>query len=185
MEATHICPWWMGYFLLSPLRKFMQDPEKILGPYIKPGMKVIDYGSAMGYFSLPMARMVGDTGKVHCFDIQEKMLDKLNTRAVNAGLGHIIEPHLIKENKSFGYLKQSADFALLFAVAHEVPDREQLFSHLFEMMKNKSILFFAEPAGHVSMRSFAQSVSLARKAGYSQLNAFKISRSHVALFEKK
>lgn len=29
-----ICPWWMGYFLVNPLRKIVHDPEKITGTYM-------------------------------------------------------------------------------------------------------------------------------------------------------
>ena len=71
--ACHVCPYWIGYFLINPFRKYIHNPQEILGEYIKPGMKVIDYGCAMGYFSLPMAKMVGESGKVYGFDIQDKM----------------------------------------------------------------------------------------------------------------
>lgn len=84
MKNLQICPWWMGYALLIPLRKLGQDPFKILNPYVKTGMMIMDYGSAMGYFSLPMAKMVGDKGKVYCVDIQKKMLEKLQQRARKA-----------------------------------------------------------------------------------------------------
>ncbi|MBN2519238.1 MAG: hypothetical protein JXB17_01935, partial [Bacteroidales bacterium] len=76
-NKKHLCPVWVGYFLINPLRKLFQSPNKILGPYIMPGMKMIDFGSAMGYFSIPMAKTAGKTGKVYCLDIQQKMLEKL------------------------------------------------------------------------------------------------------------
>jgi 2-polyprenyl-3-methyl-5-hydroxy-6-metoxy-1,4-benzoquinol methylase len=75
--AKHVCPVWVGYLLSSPIRKLFQDPDKILGPYIKEGMTVLDFGCAMGFFSLPAARMVGSNGKVICIDIQKGMIEKL------------------------------------------------------------------------------------------------------------
>jgi cyclopropane fatty-acyl-phospholipid synthase-like methyltransferase len=36
----------------------------MLGPYVKPGMTVLDVGCGMGFFSIGMARMVGDEGRV-------------------------------------------------------------------------------------------------------------------------
>jgi len=185
MNQKHVCPWWLGYFLLNPVRKYMHSPEQILGPFIKPGMNVIDYGSAMGFFSLPMAKMVGNAGKVHCFDVQEKMLDKLVSRAKNAGLENIVVPHLVYDHiTGFSELTQSIDFALLFAVAHEVPDRKQLFRFLYGMMKNKSLLLFSEPSGHVSEKDFEQSVSYAENAGFRKLNPLKIKREYSILLEK-
>ena len=35
---------------------------------------MIDAGCAMGFYSLPMARMVGSGGRVICVDLQEKMV---------------------------------------------------------------------------------------------------------------
>jgi len=121
MEKHHVCPWWMGYLLLIPLRKYGQNPQKILGKYLHPGMKVIDFGSAMGYFSLPMAKMVNPSGKVYCFDIQQKMLDKLMKRVRSAGLEQCVELRNVNSGSAFDGLDSNIDFVLLFAVAHEVP----------------------------------------------------------------
>jgi ubiquinone/menaquinone biosynthesis C-methylase UbiE len=183
--SERVCPWWLGYFLLSPVRKLRHNPDTVLGPYIKTGMKVIDFGSAMGYFSLSMARMVGPTGKVYCFDIQDKMLDKLKSRAKNAGLTEIIEARLIKENNdSYSDLYGTSDFVLLCAVAHEVPDRDQLFSKLCKLLKDKGQLLFIEPAGHVSPKNFEESVTFAEKAGFRRLNSLIIKKSHAILMQK-
>lgn len=171
MEKNKVCPWWMGYMLLIPFRKFAHNPVTIVGPYLKPGMKVIDYGSAMGYFSIPMAKLVGEEGKVFCFDIQPKMVEKLTMRARRAGVEEIIETKLITGNKIEG-MDQVADFALLFAVAHEVPDQMELFKNLYRMLKPGATLYFAEPAGHVRPASFKRSISLARKAGFTLATRF-------------
>jgi len=50
--AEHRCPVWVGYFLASGLRKLLQNPVKILSPYVKRNMTVLDIGCAMGFFSL-------------------------------------------------------------------------------------------------------------------------------------
>ncbi|QTA83790.1 SAM-dependent methyltransferase domain-containing protein [Desulfonema limicola] len=62
--SKRVCPIWIGYLLLNPIIKLYQNPEKILSPYVSEGMTVLDMGCAMGYFSLPLARMVGTGGKV-------------------------------------------------------------------------------------------------------------------------
>jgi len=177
-----VCPWWMGYALLIPVRKIRHDPEKIVGPFLKPGMKAIDYGSAMGYFGIPMARMVGPNGKVYCFDIQPKMLDILSKRARKAGVGEIIETKRITGNETdFFGMDQLADFALLFAVAHEVPDQETLFVNLYRMLKPGAHLFFGEPPGHVKKEEFDQSVILAKNAGFSLVSEEKRKKLMVVM----
>ena len=44
--AEHVCPVWAGYFLANRLRRFLQNPYTILAPYVRPGMTVLDVGSA-------------------------------------------------------------------------------------------------------------------------------------------
>ena len=129
--AEHVCPVWLGYFLASPVRKLWQNPETILGPYVRTGMTVLDVGSAMGFFSIPLARMVGDAGKVVCVDMQDKMLQALVRRAAKAGVVARLEPHRC-EATSLGLTSYAGaiDFALAFAMVHEVPDRRALFTEL-------------------------------------------------------
>ena len=51
--AEDVCPVWVAYLLASPLRKLLQNPERILAPCVHEGMTVVDIGCAMGFFSLP------------------------------------------------------------------------------------------------------------------------------------
>ena len=75
MGSPHVCPWWLCYSFDNPLRRLIHNPQRILSPYIKQGMTVLDAGCGMGYFSIGMAKMVGDSGKVIAVDLQQKMLD--------------------------------------------------------------------------------------------------------------
>lgn len=184
MENKSVCPWWMGYFLLIPIRKLTHKPQKILKPFITEGMKVIDYGSAMGYFSLPMAEMVGHSGRVFCFDIQEKMLDKLMLRAQDNELDERIKPILIDDKNSLENLKEFADFALLFAVAHEVSNQPKLFTELARMLKPKGKLLFSEPKGHVSLEAFKRSITLANEAGFVQRETLDIRGGYSVVLER-
>ncbi len=64
-----VCPWYLGYLLASPLRRLLENPERMLRPYVRPGMTVLEPGSGMGFFSLPLARLVGAEGRVVCVDL--------------------------------------------------------------------------------------------------------------------
>ena len=57
------------------LRKLIQNPGKILKPFIKEGMTVMDLGCGPGFFTIEMARMVGKNGNVTAVDLQEGMLN--------------------------------------------------------------------------------------------------------------
>jgi ubiquinone/menaquinone biosynthesis C-methylase UbiE len=76
-----VCPWYIGYLLANPLRRLVQDPEIIVVPHIREGMKVLEIGPGMGFFTIPMANRVGDGGRVVCIEVQQKMLKGLRKRA--------------------------------------------------------------------------------------------------------
>jgi 2-polyprenyl-3-methyl-5-hydroxy-6-metoxy-1,4-benzoquinol methylase len=166
MEKQHVCPWWLGYTFIIPFRKYQHDPRKICGPHIKPGMTVMDYGCAMGYFSIPLAQMTGAQGKVYCVDIQEKMLAKLQKRAVKYGVSSIIETLQVGKNYNTSNFKETLDFVLLFMVVHEVPDKAGLFNDMFAMLKPGGKILFFEPKGHVKRDDFEHSLQLAKTAGF-------------------
>ncbi len=48
----HVCPWWIGYLLVSPICRWLQI-DKILSPYISDGMTVLELGPGMGFFINP------------------------------------------------------------------------------------------------------------------------------------
>jgi ubiquinone/menaquinone biosynthesis C-methylase UbiE len=184
--AERVCPVWIGYLLLSPLRKLMQNPYKILSGHVISGMKVMDIGSAMGYFSLPLADLVGTNGKVFCIDMQEKMLDVLMKRATKANLENRIVPRVCNQNSlMIDDLKEKIDFALTFAMVHEVPDTPLLFTEIFNALKPKGHLLVSEPAGHVSQEAFENTISIAKQKGFTLIERPIIRRSLSALFQKK
>lgn len=183
--AERVCPVWAGYFLANRLRTLLQNPHRILTPYVKPGMTVLDFGSAMGFFSLPMAKMVGPRGKVVCVDVQPGMLTVLHRRATRAGLAGRIQTHLAgPEAIGLQGCDNAFDFALAFAVLHEVPDQARWFREVYPLLKSGAPLLVAEPAGHVTAPQFEQTVALARQAGFAETGRPRIRLSHAAVFTK-
>jgi 2-polyprenyl-3-methyl-5-hydroxy-6-metoxy-1,4-benzoquinol methylase len=89
-----VCPWWCCYTFDNPLRKLLHNPEAMLDPYIRSGSTAIDVGAGMGYFSIPLARLIGPAGHVTAIDIQAKMLEALDRRARRRGVSERIKPYL-------------------------------------------------------------------------------------------
>jgi ubiquinone/menaquinone biosynthesis C-methylase UbiE len=164
--AEHVCPVWIGYLLALPVRRLVQKPERILSPYIKSGMTVLDIGPGMGFFSLPMARMVGQTGKVVCVDLQAGMLERLKKRAAKAGLADRLETRLCKEDSlCIDDLAAKIDFALAFAMVHEMTHPDELFLQLQKVLKPGGSCLVAEPTGHVTADAFRQTIAMAQAHG--------------------
>jgi ubiquinone/menaquinone biosynthesis C-methylase UbiE len=182
--AHSVCPWWLGYVLASPIRKLMQDPEKILSPYVKAGMVTLDVGSAMGFFTLPMARMVGSGGRVIAVDLQEKMVDSLRRRAKRAGLEERMEFRICPaDSLGIDDLAGKVDFALTFAVLHEIPDIAGTFRAVAQALRRDGCLLVAEPTGHVTEEAFAATLALAKSAGLQVIETPSINRSRTAVLK--
>jgi len=175
-----VCPWWMGYFLASPLRKLWQNPHAILAPLVSEGMVVLEPGPGMGYFTLELARLVGPKGRVVAVDVQERMLAALRRRAARRGLADRVDARLAGETgMGVTDLARRADFALAFAMVHEVPDAGRFLAEVAQAVKPGGRLLIAEPRGHVNDADFAETLALAERAGF-RLESRPAIRSSVA-----
>lgn len=161
--ADHICPWWMGYLLANPLRRLLEKPEKLIGPFVKEGMTVVDYGCGMGFFTLPMARLVGPGGKVIAVDVQEKMLNGMSRRARRAGLSERVKP--VPTNGRDECVDDPVDFIAALYVVHELPDVNAFFVQMRRIMKPGAKILMVEPRFHVTEAEFLESINAARSTG--------------------
>jgi ubiquinone/menaquinone biosynthesis C-methylase UbiE len=176
----------MGPLLASPLRRVLYSPEDLLVAYVEKGMTALDIGCGMGFFSLPLARMVGSTGKVLCVDLQEKMIKGLVRRAIKAGLAYRIDARLCRKDKlDLDDFTGGIDFALACAIMHEVPDKDQLLSEIYKTMKKEGRLLISEPSGHVGTAEFEGTVQIAQTAGFEPVGRPEIRRSRTILLRKR
>lgn len=184
--AHRVCPWWMGYLLLLPLRRLFEDPSKALTAVARPGMRALDFGAGMGYFSLPLARLVAPSGRVVCVDVQEKMLSTLRRRAARQGLLDSIETVLCGPGAWPRPADEGTfDLAVAFHVIHETPDAAAAFSDLATALKPGGRLVFAEPAGHVSAAVFTEELRAAEQAGLRRLAPVQgLGRAMSAVLQK-
>lgn len=180
--AEHVCPWWIGYLLISPLRRLLQNPEKILTPHIRPGMVTLDVGCGMGFFSLDMARMVGPEGKVVCVDLQPRMIKALVRRSTKAGLAGCIDSRTCsKDSLCIDDLNGQIDFAIAFAIVHEVPDPLHFLQQIYRSIKPGGAFLLTEPRGHVTNNKFRDTESTAKDAGFAVVENPPVGKSHAVL----
>jgi len=183
--SHRVCPWWLGYFLASPLRRLMLDPKEVVQPFVQEGMTVLEPGPGMGFFTVELARLVGAAGRVIVVDIQAKMLAGLKRRVAKAGLLNRVEPRLVSDG-SLGVtdLKGRVEFTLAFAVVHELPDAGRFFAEVAQASKPGASLLLVEPGGHVKESEFQAELQAAARAGLTLTNHPSVRRSHAALLKK-
>jgi ubiquinone/menaquinone biosynthesis C-methylase UbiE len=178
-DSSRICSWKIAFALDNPIRRIIHNPQKILGGYIKPGQIVLDLGCGPGTFSLPMAKMVGESGKVIAVDIQEEMLQIVREKAARQGLGSRIVTH--KSGPDQIGLSEKIDFALAFYMVHEVPDAEAFLKEIASVLKPKGKMLIVEPRMHVSAAAFEKTIEVARQAGLRSVSEPKIRFSRSKL----
>ncbi len=177
-----ICPWWLGPVLASPLRRLLHHPAKILAPFVREGMTVLEPGPGMGFFTLELARRVGPKGRVVAVDVQEKMLAGLRRRAARAGLaGRIDARRSGADGLGVDDLAGRVDLVLAFAVVHELPDAGRFFEEVRRALAPRGKVLLAEPAGHVSAEAFAETLGAAEAAGLWAAPGPTIGRSRTAV----
>jgi ubiquinone/menaquinone biosynthesis C-methylase UbiE len=164
------------------IRRWVQDPRKLLQPYIEEGMTVLDIGCGPGFFTIDMARMVGETGRVVAVDLQEGMLSKLRAKIQGSELEARIRLH--KSGVDRIGVTEKADFALCFYLLHELPDQRAFFAELLSILNPKGQVLLVEPPIHVSKREFAESVRLAGEAGFTPAAGPKVFLSKSAVLRK-
>jgi ubiquinone/menaquinone biosynthesis C-methylase UbiE len=183
--SHRVCPWWIGYLLLLPIRRLWQNPRTILGPLVREGMTVLEPGPGMGFFTLDVAAMVGATGRVIALDVQEKMLQALKRRAGRAGLVDRIEVRRVDpERLGVDDLAGRVDLVLAIFVVHEMPDAGAFFAAAHGALKPGGRLFFAEPKGHVSKADFQLAVETAARAGFSLPGEHAFPRAHAVVLTR-
>jgi ubiquinone/menaquinone biosynthesis C-methylase UbiE len=176
----HVCPWWFCFTFDNFLRKLIHNSKEILRPYVAEGNAVLDIGPGMGYFSIPLASIVGETGKVIVADIQPEMLKALQKRAKKAGVEKRITTHLCKVD-SLG-LDRQFDFVLAFWMVHEVPNQLVFFKEIRSLLKPSGKFLLSEPILHVNQAMFEKTVKTAESVGLVLKEKPKISLSRSALF---
>lgn len=145
-------------------------------------MTIMDFGCGMGLFSIAMAKLVGDNGRVIAVDLQQQMLDVLEKRAKKAGIADRIATHRCEET-SIG-LSEPIDLALASYSAHEVPDLRRLLTEIHGLLRPTGRFLVIEPVGHVTAKDFEAMLSLAEEIGFRVEERPQVRLSRAAVLIK-
>lgn len=109
---------------------------------LKPGMTVCDMGCGNGYYSLKIAKLIGEQGKIYAVDVQPEMLTFLQQRAKEEQVENIVpvqgkfhDPQLPPD---------SQDLILVVDVYHEFSHPEQMLASMRKALKADGLIALAE-----------------------------------------
>lgn len=178
---TFVCPWWLIFLFDNPLRQLFQPPARMLGSLVAPGYTCLDMGCGMGYFTVPLAQLVGPNGRVVAVDVQPRMLQGAARRAQRHGVTDRIS--LCRPQDPEWTAPEKYDFILAFWMLHEVPDRGSLLGSLRTVLKRGGRLLLVEPRLHVRKRHWEQSLALAEGAGLAARTGPPVAFSRTVILE--
>ncbi len=175
-----VCPHQISFVLDNPIRRWWRSPNKLVGEYINEGDTVIDLGCGPGFFTIDMAKMVGNSGKVYAVDIQDQMLHKVEQKARIRGLEDIVQIHKAAEDEIGLDIK--GNFILAYYMIHEVPDALKTLAQIKNLLKDAGKVLIVEPKFHVSQGRFDEIVTLANSIGLKSLEVSSYKGGRAALF---
>jgi ubiquinone/menaquinone biosynthesis C-methylase UbiE len=175
----YVCPAEFAGSLDNSVRRLIHKPARILEPYIIKGMTVLDLGCGPGFFTIELAKLVGETGRVIAADLQQDMLDKVAAKIRGTELEKIIELHKCQED-TFG-ISRNVDFVLAFWMVHEVQDQQRLFEEMKSVLNPGGRIWIIEPKFHVTEKSFKKMIDLLEPAGLEIIERPKVCLSRTVL----
>ncbi|MBZ5553187.1 MAG: class I SAM-dependent methyltransferase [Acidobacteriia bacterium] len=178
-HRTCICPWWLMYLFDHRLRRLFQPTDPVIKSLVGSGYSCLDIGCGMGYFTIPLAQLVGPTGHVTAVDLQPGMLQGAARRAQREGVVDRISLRLSTD--SDWPIPQHYDFILAFWMLHEVPDQKCFLGTLRKILKTTGSFLLVEPRLHVRERQWEESLALAEAVGFRSRAPQSVKFSRAAI----
>ena len=111
----NVLSWPGGATMESRLRERLMDPRKtLLAADIKPGQSILEVGCGTGFFTLPAAEMIGESGRLITMDPVTHFVEKVKDKIRRAGLNNV--EVIRRDALQTGLEAGSVDLALLFGV---------------------------------------------------------------------
>ena len=104
---------------------------------IKPGYHVLDYGCGPGGYIVPLAKLVGSSGKIYALDIHPLAIQSVESIARRK---HLTNVETICSDCRTGLPDNSIDVVLLYDVLHDLSSPDEVLEELHRVLKPGGIL---------------------------------------------
>jgi len=104
---------------------------------IKPGFQVLDYGCGPGSYVMPLAELMGESGKIYALDIHPLAIQKVKKLITKK---HLTNVETIHSDCKTGLPDNSIDVVLLYDILHELSNPDAVLEELHRILKPKGIL---------------------------------------------
>jgi ubiquinone/menaquinone biosynthesis C-methylase UbiE len=123
-------------------RDLLYPRESILKEVgIQPGFRVLDYGCGPGSYLIPLAELVGRSGRIHTLDVHPHAIQMVQDIASRKRLENV---ETILSDCRTGLPDQSMDVVLLYDTFHDLSDPDGVLTELHRVLKPNGILSFSD-----------------------------------------
>jgi SAM-dependent methyltransferase len=166
----------------DPGRDTYQKPQDVLAALnIRPGEVIADIGAGSGYFTFPLARRVGERGKVYAVDVSPDMILQLNRRIRDLRSTNVVS--VLSDADDPLLPSASVDRFFFCDSWHHIENQPKYLSQIKKLLK---------PRGEVVMIDFHKKelpvgpplrMKIAREDLIKQMNdnGFRLAREHTFL----
>src|SRR5262245_6775522 len=109
---------------------------------VKRGMTICDMGCGNGFYTLQLAKMTGEAGRVYAVDIQAEMLKMLKARGEEQGVRNIAP--VLSTASDPKLPKGKIDLILLVDVYHEFSHPEEMLAAMREALSPEGVCALVE-----------------------------------------
>ena len=150
--------------------------EVLTASGLEEGLKVLDFGSGLGTYTIPAAKIVGERGRVYALDLSRRALDKVEERAKRASLANIERLDPAGEG-GIPLGDGNLDHVLLIDVLQEIKDNSSLITEVSRVLRpGGNVTIFPMHLNKEAIESLMISKGFALKA--------RIYEDRILLFNK-
>jgi ubiquinone/menaquinone biosynthesis C-methylase UbiE len=178
------CPYSQRFWVEAPHPFITRERlRSVLEP--ADGERVLEVGPGTGYYTLPVARWLGPSGRLDMVDIQQEMLNHtLRRAAASEGIANIAGERA--DGREMPYEDETFDAAYLVTVLGEIPDQEAALRELRRVVKPNGRIVVGELFGDPHMvtsralrdRAAAAGLEVERKLGGRLWHFTRLRRSN-------
>ena len=126
----------------NPFRRRFSKPQKTLEDAgLKSGQVVLEIGCGPGFFTIPAAQIVSETGKVFALDIHPMAMERVQEKLEKAGIADV--DTILADAANTGLADQSIDVTFLFGVPRILRDEalfHEILDEIYRVLRYKGII---------------------------------------------
>ena len=124
------------------IRRLISPPKKKVSKYVRAGTVAADLGCGPGYFTIPMAELVGEGGKVYAVDSDAKSIQKLRQK-MGLNLRNIVDSRIASAARVDRVRDASVDFVFANGLLCCMSDHNGAIAEIKRILKPTGLAYLS------------------------------------------